>query len=414
MKIKFNVFKVTLLSIAFAFTACSDDEESEVEPVQETVPPIELSCDYFSENENAVLVDNPNAPIDYLIDCTVNLNDDVTIEAGVTIAFGQRAGIKVMTDGSLYAVGTSAKPITFTATDNQKGWWGGIEFLSTNENNEISHANVEYAGAILSSGNSINGDAAISVSNSASLELTNTTIQKSSETALFVETRGISGTDEDRVDAVSLQANTYTENESPMSIPFYMVGNPDVSSSYTGNEQDVVYIHSRQMRGVSVNMKELGVPYRSTGRLHISDGGANPSHLTIEAGVELEMASGSNFIVFGGTNYLTAVGTSNEPIIIRGADQNPGTWENVIINRSGPAAYNHLEHVEIIHASADVNNHSGVLNLDFISNTLKLTLNDVHFSNFSGTNCPIEYSGDLSGLTYSNLSDDDQRLPGCL
>lgn len=407
MNTKLNLFKVTFLSIVFAFTACSDDEEDEPAPVQQNQEPIELSCDYFSENSNVVLEDDPNAPIDYIIDCsTVDISDDVTIEPGVTIAFRQDAGIRVMSNGSLNAVGTAEKPITLTATDQQKGWWRGVEFNSSNEKNEVAYATIEYAGS--------NGDAALSISNSATLDLSNSSLQKCSETGLFIETRGLSGSDQDRVDAVMLDGNTYTENESPMSIPFYMLSNLDVNSSYAGNDQDLVYIHSRQMRGVSVSMKELGIPYRTTGRLHISDGGGDPSHLTIEAGVELEMAAGSNIIVFGGTNYLTAIGTQNEPIIIRGADQNPGTWENIIINRSGPAAYNHLEHVEIIHASADVNNHAGVLNLDFINNTLKLTLNDVHFSNFSGTNCPIEYSGDLSGLTSSNLSDDEGKLPGCL
>lgn len=412
LKQHYSLFLV-LLSVPLLFISCSSDDDA-TDPI-EVLPPIELSCDYFSENPNAVLTDEPNAPIDYIIDCTVNITDDVTIEPGVTIAFGQRAGLKVMSEGSLNAVGTSADPITFTATDQQSGWWGGIEVLSTNQNNKISHALIEYAGAIFSGGNSISGDAALSIGNEASLELTNTVIQQSSEAGLFIETRGISGSDEARIDAVMLQGNTYTENRNPVSIPFYMAGNLDDGDNYSGNEEDQVLIHSTQLREVTVNMKALNVPYRSTGRLHIATGdGGDKSHLTIEAGVELEMAAGSNIIVFGGTNYLTANGTANEPIIIRGADQTAGSWENIIFNRSGPADYNIMEHVEIMHASTDTNNHPGVLNLDFISETLKLTLNDVHISETAGGTCPVEYTGELDGLTYSNLTDDNGLLPGCL
>jgi hypothetical protein len=413
MKRNLNRSKVILLSAVFAFTACSEEDDEVVEPVVETKSAINLPCDYFSENANAVLVDDPDLPIDYIIDCTVNLSDDVTIEPGVTIAFGQRGGIKVLPNGSLNAVGTTDDTITFTATNNQKGWWGGIEFLSTDEKNEFSHTLIEYAGATLSSGNSINADAALSIDNSASLKLTNSIIQKSSKTGLFIATRGVSGTDQDRIDAIKLQGNTYTENEYPTSIPFYMVGNLDPNADYSGNDMDKVLIHSRIMSGVTISMQALNVPYQSKGRLHLFDGN-NPTHLTIEAGVELEMAAGSNFILFNGTNYLTAVGTAAEPIIIRGVDQTPGSWENLRFNRCGPADLSKLEHVEIKHASSDVNNHSGVLNLDFISNELILTLDNVHFSEFTGNNCPIEYSGDLTTLTYSNLSDDDGKLPGCL
>lgn len=406
MRMNSNLFKAVLLSAFFSFTACDDDEE----PTDDPSAAIELSCDYFDENEDPVLVDNPNAPIDYIIDCLVSLDDNLTIEPGVTIAFEQGAGFKVGSDGSLNAVGTTENPITLTSTEAQKGWWQGIEFFSTNERNKISHAVIEYA---TSGGSTISGEAAIAISNSASLELTQTTIQHSSQGGLFIATRGLSGSDEERIDAISLQGNTYTENKFPVSIPFYMIGNLDANDDYSGNEQDHVIIHSSQMSGVSISMHALNVPYQTTGNLHLSSDD-KATHLTIEAGTELEMSAGSNFIVFGGTNYLTATGTETEPIIIRGADQTPGSWENLRYRRSGPATHNILEHVQISHARSDVNNHSGALNLDFVTNTLKLTLNDVHFSEIAGANCPIEYSGDLSGLTHSNLSDDEGKLPACL
>ena len=65
MRIKFNLSRVIFLSIIFAFTACSKDEDNEVESLEQLSPPIELCCDYYSDN--AVPVDNANPPIDYIV-----------------------------------------------------------------------------------------------------------------------------------------------------------------------------------------------------------------------------------------------------------------------------------------------------------------------------------------------------------
>lgn len=80
----------------------------------------------------------------------------LTIEPGVTVAFEERAGsgIRIGSQptqtGSLVAVGTAEKPITFTSGKDTKaaGDWVSLYFKSpTASGSKISYAKVEYAGA---------------------------------------------------------------------------------------------------------------------------------------------------------------------------------------------------------------------------------------------------------------------------
>ncbi|MGE5672460.1 MAG: copper amine oxidase N-terminal domain-containing protein [Mycobacterium leprae] len=72
----------------------------------------------------------------------------VTIEPGTKLMFAQDMGIKVGNEetGSLVAVGTAAKPITFTSEITRAGTWNGIEFFAKAGNgNKIEYATIEYA-----------------------------------------------------------------------------------------------------------------------------------------------------------------------------------------------------------------------------------------------------------------------------
>lgn len=79
----------------------------------------------------------------------------LTIEPGVTVAFeervgsGIRIGSQATQTGTLVAVGTAEKPITFTSGKDSKapGDWMSLYFKApTASGNKISYAKVEYAG----------------------------------------------------------------------------------------------------------------------------------------------------------------------------------------------------------------------------------------------------------------------------
>ena len=75
---------LVLCSLALIAASCSSDDPVEP-PVN--VDPIQLDCDYFIENRT--LVDNPNAPIDYIVSCVSQVRANLIVEPGVVIAFTQ-------------------------------------------------------------------------------------------------------------------------------------------------------------------------------------------------------------------------------------------------------------------------------------------------------------------------------------
>ena len=83
------------------------------------------------------------------------IGDGTIVEPGVTVAFeervgsGIRIGSQATQTGTLVAVGTAEKPITFTSGKDSKapGDWMSLYFKApTASGNKISYAKVEYAG----------------------------------------------------------------------------------------------------------------------------------------------------------------------------------------------------------------------------------------------------------------------------
>jgi len=70
----------------------------------------------------------------------------LTIEAGATLQFRPDAGITVRTDGRLSAVGTAAKPITFTWGVPSTPWRGIYVYNSNWTDNKLDHVVIEHGG----------------------------------------------------------------------------------------------------------------------------------------------------------------------------------------------------------------------------------------------------------------------------
>lgn len=404
--IKRNITRtVQIVGIAFfaLFYSCETDDnvviddtiqepepEEPEEPEEEPEDPIFLDCNYFSNNPNAVLTDNPNAPIDYVIDCVMNITDNVTIEPGVTIAFTKTSsGLFVGGEGSLSAVGTADNPITFTGTEQQKGWWGGIFIGNDNANNKISHAIIEYAGGtnIGSGTGGIYGG--VTVSAFANLELTNSTIRHSAEAGLGVAMMGGDAYGQpDMIANNKFENNIYTDNLIPVRIPAYLAGKLGKNDTYSGNEIDKINISGGRIRQVQAEWQKTEVPYWVSSNINIR-GSLSESHntrLTIEAGTTVEMGGGLIFAVWDGYNALTAVGTASEPIVFRGEDPVAGAWGRFQFRQS-TSPHNRMEHVNISHAGGG--SYDEAMHLNLHNNTLSITLDNIHFSEISPSACSI-------------------------
>src|SRR5690606_29020976 len=98
---------LVLCSLALIAVSCSSDDPVEP-PVN--IDPIQLDCDYF--NQDRILVDNPDAPVDYIVSCVSQVRGSLLIEPGVVIAFTPDSGLAFQeTVSSLQAIGTANKQI---------------------------------------------------------------------------------------------------------------------------------------------------------------------------------------------------------------------------------------------------------------------------------------------------------------
>ena len=76
---------------------------------------------------------------------TIQAGAVLTVDAGVTIAFGNYDGLTV--NGTLVTLGTAAGPVVFTAAGRaQAGAWGGIAFNSSSAGSSLTGAVVQYGG----------------------------------------------------------------------------------------------------------------------------------------------------------------------------------------------------------------------------------------------------------------------------
>ena len=120
------------------------------------------SCDLFEEDESGVTIEVTDDITQsvvwkdgnvYVIDGTLTVEADLTIEAGAEVRFKQNATIEVAYYDNVYARiianGTADKPIRFTsnAPSPAAGDWQSIELYDGSDNSVFTHCIFEYGGS---------------------------------------------------------------------------------------------------------------------------------------------------------------------------------------------------------------------------------------------------------------------------
>ena len=124
-----------------------------------------------------------NVPYRVLNKVDIDANQVLSIDPGATLVFEQDASLWAYGDNAaLQAIGTLDEPITFTALQDQKGYWYGLVFNDTNNPDNVLHyVVVEYGGA--ETDPELKANIAVISSGGASsqwIEIKNSTIQHSS------------------------------------------------------------------------------------------------------------------------------------------------------------------------------------------------------------------------------------------
>lgn len=400
---KTNQFKFkTLLLLLFVglVTSCSKDDDGPYDPdPQGNNLPITLDCNYFLDNPDAVLKNDPEAPVDYIITCKMKVNGKLTIDAGVVIAFEQDAGLGFNESSSFKMNGTEQEPILFTGTEKTKGFWRGIYTESSNNDNKMSYVTVDYAG-----GKEMTRGlkAALSVYGvNSPIILDHCTFLNSKHKGMIVAAAARMGKDEQKV---YMSNCTFTKNDIPVQSDASRLRMYNGSNSFSGNDNDYVYLEKGDIFG-DATWAKLDVPYlmKNTGHngFHINSG-----VLTVEPGTDIIMTARSSMRVYDDA-ALIMVGTVDDPITVRGEEDVAGFWDRILIASKSPL--NEISHVKIKNAGVTTGHPNGAVQLEF-SKFLKI--HDVVFSD-----C-FEYAVSLDGragmplyhLEYSNLSLDNTPL----
>jgi hypothetical protein len=262
----------------------------------------------------------------------LNVDSPWTIEAPNKLIMAAEAWIKVNGDvAALHAVGTEQDPIVFTGESQERGFWTGIEFNTTNHaDNKLDHVTVEHAGSTYHDFNGA-GLKAIADSHGVKLSLSNTTVRESEGFGLF-----LTGS----FTTPLFENNTFVSNTlGPASVGSEAVHLLDTGSAYTGNDVDHLRVRDGSV-SKTVTWQDLGVPYELESALNVS------KVWTLAPGVTLLLPEDGWISMGGDEAALHAVGTEQKPITISGIEKTAGYWNSIIFDTTLNGA-NALDYVTV-------------------------------------------------------------------
>lgn len=392
-----KIFKSNILLFLFttiAATSCSDDDSDPVQPSTNNnnnndLNPLVLGCNDIGTDSTLV---NRSDGIDYIVPCFIDIDADLTIEPGVTIAFEQGAGMEIY--GSIEAVGTASDSIVFTGVNKTPGAWENLVINSDDLNNQLQFCKVEYAG----SSNGLHD--AIKMDNQTKLILKNSSITNNKGKGLFVSR---SGNIEDYAE------NKFSNNDDyPMQIAASMVRHLDgVNSIYSGNSDDRIYVNSNSIydrgyvRGQDIHeWLDPGVPFFVNELVYVGE--TEFGHLRIKEGCELIFGSEFGIYVDEHNAILEVMGTQGNEVFFEG-QFDAGSWNGIYINTN--STQNIIKHATISEGGQTKwrSSYGNTANLSLGSQgqDVTLTLQDVIISNSAG--CGIVEDGTVN-LTESNVT----------
>ncbi len=325
-------FFVSLFSTAIFFTSCED----ETDPVM--VGPTLLDCGFAYVD--VTLTDDPDAPVDYIIDCRAQVRAKLTIEPGVVIHFRTDAGLDVLDAGTIVADGSASKRIVLEGENAVPGQWAGVEINSNDVLNSMSFLDIRHGGGAAFSSNGDRGN--IIMWASSRLTLDNVLSEKS-------ETWGINAPYNEWI--LNVTNSTITDNAlEPVQMTSTYVHGLDASNDFTGNANDVIKVINQNMVDLTITWQKLNVDYFITfdneKKLSIFNGG-----LTLEPGITMIFDADTRFEARDG--FINAVGTAAEPITFTGLTKQPGAWAGLKFDSNN--LNNVLDHVILEYTGSGTN-----------------------------------------------------------
>ena len=287
-------------------------------------PAIVFDCNH-SDITTAVVWDNVNDNVDYIVNCEVKIQTggSLTIKPGVHVQFvGGDAGINVI-DGSLNAVGTAANPIVLAGQHGTQGEWKGVYCFSNNSANQLSYVTIRDAGsAKWDTDLETAGLVLANYGGTCRVSVDNCSLKNNAGFGLWLR-------DSDD-NLFSFTHNLMDSNTTyPVRVFCSQLGKLDATSNYLGtghNGKGMIYLSGDQTYEQDLTIASLGAPYYVSNYFNDIDF----THVvTVQPGANLFFAADFKMTV---TGTLVANGTSAQPIIFRGLlDNTQGTWAGILL-----------------------------------------------------------------------------------
>ena len=260
---------------------------------------------------------------------TIGGEHSLTYEAGVEYRFARYAFFEVgwnFSSPRLLVQGTAAKPVVFRGEESEPGSWEGLTVRGdVSTDSKLSYLELRDAGG---------GDTP-PLEIAAPITVDHVTLDGNARAAVI----GKSGLAEDSTTLVIKGSE-----EHPLTVEASAMLTLPVDGAFTDNAEDVISVAGGGFEELKGTIPNPGVPYRMDAS--VSSTGA--SELTIEAGCEFIMTADVLFEIGwnSGASKLTAVGTARNPIIFRGAEDEPGFWRGIRIG-GRVKSDSIIDHVEI-------------------------------------------------------------------
>lgn len=367
-----NLCLLTLF-ITLSLSGCKKDDDKDQLPVDTT--PFVLPCDYF--NTARTLVDDTAKPVDYLVNCVMDITANIQIQPGVVIQFTENAGWS-LNGGYLKSLGNAAKPVVLTGNPALPGIWKGIYFQNNSIQNELRYTRIEYAGGSAFDSNGDRG--AILAFGETTVEIDHCTIFRSGHYGLNFPYSGAT---------LNLSNTSFQQcAKAPINIEPEYIGSMNMSNTFSGNAEPFVGI---QLNGGAITENTTVQPSRIPYRVYRISGFYD--WLNIEAGmftcvdsVHLQFEEGTGLYV-APTGGMALLGSPAARPRLTAINPIAGSWKGIYMEAT--QANNRMEYAIVEYSG---NLYQGERYGVYMLNNPKLRIEHSTFSNING--CALfDYSG---------------------
>ena len=277
-----------------------------------------------------------NGDATYHITGDVEIHDELSMGAGVTIELDEGVRFEVSSTGVLMAEGTQNSPIHFTSSDIDGGrYWTGLTIHSSDARNVLNHTVVAYAGSGVERQyyRTSLGDvhASIAIMEGARLSIKNSKVDDGAAYGIAVD-YGASFNE--------FTTNSLSDNQdAPILIPVNAVQGIDAATVFS-NTENYVKVYDHQVADDQTWVDLSGsTAYRFTWDVDVN------SDLVIQPGTRLEFEEDIKMTVHSGAS-LVAEGNASDRIVFTSSNvAGEIRWAGIDVQST--SALNSLDYVTV-------------------------------------------------------------------